>query len=830
MRREELEALERLFAAALEAAPEERRRLLAAAPPELAREAEKLLLADARAGDLAELVAAAAAEVTAEAGPAGRRLGPFELLRELGRGGMSTVYLARRPPGQLPREVALKVVRQGLASPMLERRLLAETRILAGLVHPNIARLLDSGRAEDGSPYFVMEAIDGLPIDQYCDHHRLGVEARLRLFLATCRAVDHAHRNLIVHRDLKPSNVLVDREGAVKLLDFGIAKLLDADQEVELTRSSLRLGTPGYASPEQILGQPITTASDVYSLGVLLYRLLTGSRPYRFGTTAPLREIEAAIVGEKAPPASAAAARAGATVEGIAAAAARGERPESLARRLRGDLDTILAMALRKEPERRYLSAAQLAEDLERHLEGHPVRARRDTFFYRAGKFAGRHRWAVAAGAAALVVSLFFVAALWRQEQRTARERDRAESVSGLLVSLFEVAEPAPQRAGALTARELLDRGRAELSRLEDQPESQLLLRSTLAGLYEKLGLFGEARELLRQNLELQEQRIGRRHAAVAETLYLLGRATARGGDIEAAEPLFRESLELRRQLLGEDDPAVAVGLNSLALVLHEKGELAAAEPLYRQAIEKSRRLLGEADAQTVKTRANLALLLLDRGDYEPAEKLFGEALAGREALPGDQELVAEALDGLGQTLLAQGRAEEAATRLEEGLELRQSLFGDEHPSTARSRAHLGDALRARDPEAAEELIERAREQRRALLGEDSAELAESLAIEAALRASQGREAEAADLYRRSIETYGKTLAEGHPLMLRPIVGLALLEAGRGKCEEAVPLLEAALGKLPLNDRRREAAERAVEGCPRILTPPAPLSGTERGE
>jgi hypothetical protein len=809
-----LAALERLFAAALEAGPEERRRLLAAAPPELAAEVEQLLLADAGAGDLQELVAHAAAEL-AGGGPAaraaavaGQRLGPFEILRELGRGGMSTVYLARRPPGQLPREVALKVVRQGLASPMLERRLLAETRILAGLVHPHIARLLDSGRTEDGSPYFVMEAIDGLPIDAYCDRQRLGVEARLRLFLATCRAVDHAHRNLVVHRDLKPSNVLVDADGQVKLLDFGIAKLLGDGEEIDLTRSSLRLGTPGYASPEQILGQAITTASDVYSLGVLLYRLLTGARPYRFGTSAPLREIEAAIVGEKPPPASVAAAKAAA-----ATAAERGEKPESLARRLRGDLDTILAMALRKEPERRYLSAAQLAEDVERHLEGHPVRARKDTFFYRAGKFAGRHRWGVAAAAAALLVSLFFVAALWRQEERTARERDRAEKVSDLLVSLFEVAEPAPQRAGALTARELLDRGRAELSRLDDQPESQLVLRATLADLYEKLGLFAEARELLGQNLELQERTLGRRHAAVAETLYRLGRSTARAGDYRAAEPLFRESLELRRQLLGEEHESVAVGLNSLALVLHEQGKLDEAEPLYRQAIERSQQVLGAAAAQTVKTKANLALMLLDRGDYPGAEKLAAEALAGWRALPGEEGMVAEVLDALGQTRLAQGKTEAAAASQREGLELRLSVYGEDHPFTARSRAHLGDALREKDPAAAEKLIEKARDQRKALLGEENAELAESLAIEAALRQRQGREAEAAELYRKSIETYGKTLAPDHPLVLRPIAELGLLEARRGDCEKAMPRLEAALAKLPATDRRRQAAAKAVEGC-----------------
>lgn len=741
----------------------------------MAREVARLLDADRRAGKRLEAaVALAATEVLQNPEGdriAGRKVGPFELVRELGRGGMSTVYLARRPEGQLPREVALKVVRHELASPMLERRLLAETRILAGLVHPNIARLLDSGRTDEGSPYFVMEVIDGLPIDTYCDRHRLGIDARLQLFLAVCRAVDHAHRNLIVHRDLKPSNVLVNAAGEVKLLDFGIAKLLDPGEDLELTRSSLRLGTPGYASPEQIQGLPITTASDAYSLGVLLYQLLCGARPYRLKPSAPLRDIEAAIVGETPPPPSQVAAKAEPEVAGC-----RGEKPETLARRLQGDLDTIVAVALRKEPERRYLSAARLAEDLERHLAGHPVGARPDTFLYRSGKFLRRHRLAALAAGAVLLLSVAFVVTLWRQQAQTARERDRAERVSALLVSLFEVAEPSAHRP--LTARELLDHGRDELSRLDDQPETQLLLRATLAGLYEKLGLFAEARELLSRNLELQTRLFGRRQVATAELLYRLGRVTARGGDLDAAEPLFREALELRRDLLGDDSAEVAISLNSLALVLHEKGALARAEPLYRQAIEQSGRRLGENHPQTLKTRANLALLLLDGGDLAAAEPLFRQALVGWRALPNEEEMVAEVLDGLSQTLLALGRAQEAEELAAEALTLRRGLFGDEHPVTARSLAHLGDAMCRRDPAAAAPLIAQATELRRRLLGEDSAELAESLTIEAGLRARQGRSAEAETLYRAAIATYLRSLPPEHPLVQRPRAGLAQLAAG----------------------------------------------------
>jgi len=806
-----MEALEALFAACLEADAKQRERLLDQADPALADEVRQLLTADAGAGvRLEQAVADGAAAVIGDPNNAddnpqvrGRRIGPYELLDVLGHGGMSTVYRAGRVDGGFEQTVAVKLVRHSLASPELEQRLMAERRILARLRHPNIARLLDGGTTEDGAPYFVMDMIQGEPIDAACDRRRFGVAARLRLFLKVCRAVSWAHRNLVVHRDLKPSNVLVTAEGEPMLLDFGIAKLLDGDEHGEATLSLMRLGTPGYASPEQVLGEPVTTASDVYSLGVLLHRLLVGGSPYRTAADAPARDLEAAILEQAPRPPSQAARRMAAE-----AARARGERPESLARRLDGDLDTIVAMALRKEPERRYGSVEQLAEDIQRHLSGHPVAARPDALRYRAGKFLRRHRWPTMAVAAGLLVTLIYVVTLTHQQQRAEQLRQRAEAVSSMLVSLFEHAGPAAVAGETLSATDLLDRGRAELGRLDGQPQTQALLRDTLASLYEQLGLFDDASALFAEALAQQRALLGERHPAVARSYYHLARATARGGDHVRAEPLFRRALEIRREQLGEHHLQVAVSLNGLALVLHEQGRYEEAEPLYRRAIKLSRLRLGEHDPQTVKTVANLALLELDRGVLGEAETLFLRALESWPELEGATELRAEITDGLARTLAEQGQLDRAEARAREAAALHDRIFDPSHPVRARGRAHLGDILRRRDPKAAEAMIVEALEIRQHRLGLDNAETGESLAILAALRADQGQLETAIDLYRRAVSTYRRALGPEHPTAARPMLALARLLQDAGRCAEARQWFHRSMTLLPEPRRERAVSQR----------------------
>ena len=384
-----------------------------------------------------------------------RRLGAYELLESLDRGGMGSVFIARRTDDVHSRKVAIKVLQMGLETEEMVRRFRREREILAQMEHPNIAHLLDGGTAPDGRPFLVMELVEGVPIDRYCDEVGAGLEERLRLFQKVCSAVHFAHQNLVVHRDLKPANILVTSEGVPKLLDFGIAKLLSTENfplTVVTTAPDRALMTPAYASPEQIRGERITTASDVYSLGVLLFQLLTGSRPHQVEGRSRA-EVQRLICEEEPPLPSFAV---------VEDSADPGEA-RRLRRHLAGDLDNIVLMALRKEAQRRYISAEQLSEDLERHLAGLPVVARKDTFTYRAGKFVRRHRVAVASGTTALVLLLGFIQVLLVQQREVVAQRDRFETTAKFLTEIFENPNPERSEAVNLSAQQLLERGAASL-------------------------------------------------------------------------------------------------------------------------------------------------------------------------------------------------------------------------------------------------------------------------------------------------------------------------------------------------------------------------------
>ena len=472
MTHERFQDVRELFEAALENRPDDPLlwlRDVCGSGHELFAEVEDLLLAD---GLAEQGVALGPRELTSLASVAanfpsfeGRRVGQYDLIGEIGRGGIGAVYLARRADNVFSKQVAIKVLRPERRDPELLRRFHQEREIVARLDHPNIARLLDGGTTDDGLPFFVMEHVAGQPLDVYCDTRRLGIRPRLELFRAVCRTVQYAHQHLVVHRDLKPSNILVTADGDVKLLDFGIAKLLGADTDDTLSSAGLsaRVLTLTYASPEQVSGERITTASDVYSLGVVLYELLTGRRPYAASGLA-LHRVAHAICEQRPLPPSEAVLQPieegsiGAPAPDVTPdqiATARGGTPAKLAHRLSGELDNIVMMALRKEPNRRYESVEQLGEDLRRYLSGLPVAAHTDTFVYRARKFISRHRVGVA-GAAIVLVSMAAAVTATNRQARVARdERTRAERQAA--VATFQ-----SERAERQTREAELYRGRAE--------------------------------------------------------------------------------------------------------------------------------------------------------------------------------------------------------------------------------------------------------------------------------------------------------------------------------------------------------------------------------
>jgi serine/threonine protein kinase/Tfp pilus assembly protein PilF len=639
----------------------------------------------------------------------GEVLGPWRLLRRLGSGGMSDVYLAERV-GEYSHQVAVKLVRPGLVSRADHNRLRAERQILARLNHRNIARLLDGGTTLDGIPYLVMEYVDGEPIDVYCDRHRLTIPQRLALFRGVCAAVHAAHQNLVVHRDLKPSNILVTEDRTLKLLDFGIAKLIEVRETahtVALTHADVRLFTPGHASPEQVRGELITTATDVYLLGVLLYELLTGSKPFEFQNIR-LSEIERVICHQKPLLPSERMALSGASATDRArmthAAAARGTTPARLRRELAGDLDNIVMKALRKEPGRRYTSADEMATDLKRYESGQTVIARPDTIRYRAGKFIRRHAMAVSASTALMVLLAGVATAMAVQAHRVAhersiaeRERKRSEEVASFLTGLFEVADPREARGENITAREILARGAERIQKeLKDAPETQANLMETIGRVYLSLGLTAEARPQLEKALAMREKLFPGDHESKAASLAALGRLELASGRMDTAQKHYEDALAMNERLHGKRTVAVAASLEDIGKVLKEKGDFKGAEAKLLESLELFKQLEGPKSTRVSSVMNEIGQLMERRGEHAGAEDMFRRALAiDRAALGGDHPQVIHNMHNLAVVLQSRGKLAEARPLYEESIALFRRVLGEKHPDTLDALGNYGRFLQA---------------------------------------------------------------------------------------------------------------------------------------
>ncbi|MBD3219636.1 tetratricopeptide repeat protein [bacterium] len=609
----------------------------------------------------------------------GAQLDVYRLEERLGDGGMGVVYLGEFAREDVRRRVAIKVIKRGMDSEHIVARFRAEQRILASLDHEGIARMLDVGMTDDGRPYLVMEHVDGRPIDAYAEEQELDLEQRLVLFQQVCRAVHHAHRNLVVHRDLKPSNILVTDRGRAKLLDFGIAKILDPDPvrgDSPVTHTGLRPMTPDYASPEQLRGEAVTTATDVHGLGVLLFLLLTGRHPRRAAEQA----------GDDAPPRASDCAGA-------------------WARRIRGDLDVIVQTAMHPDPERRYGSALALSADVDNHLEGRPVTARRDSFLYTLGKFVGRNRAAVTVAAVAVVAILGFAVGMAGLAHRNARqaeqirvERDRAEQMQGLVMEMFDVSNPygdAPVRGDTLRVRDFLRLNQETLlGRLDDQPEVQARFAHLLAQLHGNLGRFDDAVPLIERALALRRELHPGDHPDVALSLDYLGTVRQQLGDFDRAEQRFREALAMRRRLHGEQHLDVAESLNNLSYALVELDRSLEGLEYDRQALAVRRAILGDRHPETVQSLNNLgaSLMLVDR--QSEAVPVLQEALALRRDLLGDEHpYVANTMNNLARAYLDLGQHGDAEPLLRGAIERWRRTLGPEHPRLAGGYFNLGLTL-----------------------------------------------------------------------------------------------------------------------------------------
>ena len=674
---------------------------------ELRKSVESLLASDEKTSDPLMLAIGAAADSLLEEHQdrlLGTRIGQYRVVSILGHGGMSTVYRAERDDSQYRQSVAVKVLHHATLHPRLRSRLHSERHILATLDHPSIARLIDSGELEDGTPYLVMEHVDGASIEAYCDSRTLFVRERIELFAQVCAAVQYAHRNLVVHRDIKSANIFVTGDGVPKLLDFGIAKLLAPESlshTLPVTRLQERILTPENAAPEQVLGRPITTAADIYSLGVLLYRLVTGRSPYRLLSYSQLQLERAICMDDPVRPSQMVVAKFSGESDPDRARISdrRGLSPQRLRARLSGDLDAVIAKAMRKEPDRRYLSVEALADDLNRHLLGLPVLARQGDWRYNGSKFMRRHVFAVAV-TAAVFLGLIGVAAvtLWQNHrielarQATAQERDHAQQVSAFLVDVFSQADPFNAQGREPTAKDLLERGAQRISgNTTLQPEVRAQLLESIGLAYRRQGSSDRAIPLLEQAVAIrrEEQPFDAHRTAVA--LANLARALTDNGQLVSSQAYLQQALDMSRRGDQAPSPETAGILVQFGeFELDAKSDPKEAGKLLNQGLEIYR-ALGNQRLSVASTLNSLASTALWLGDFPLAERYQRESVTILQAtVSRNHPEYAVALATLGYILTQRDRYPEAEQMLNEALEIETTVFGSSNQRVAEIESHLG--------------------------------------------------------------------------------------------------------------------------------------------
>ncbi len=764
-------------------------------------------------------VLAAALPRPADPVGAGRRIGPYLLKRPIGEGGMGLVWEADQQE-PIRRRVALKMVKRGMDTDEFIARFTSERQALAMMNHPAIAKVLDAGATEEGRPYFVMEFVEGVPLNEYCDGARLDLRRRLELFIHICEGVQHAHQKAIIHRDLKPSNVLVtvtDGQALPKIIDFGVAKALDAEQFDDLltTGAGQLVGTPEYMSPEQtgLSDAGIDTRTDVYALGVLLYELLVGQRPFRREDLARMDILEVLRVIREVEPArpSGRLVQMGRQSDADlqAAALARGAEPAALVRMVRGELDWITMRALEKDRDRRYASAADLAQDVRRHLDDEPVSVGPPSRRYRLRKFVRRHRTGVAAGAFVALAVLLGIAGTTggmiravRAEKHALQEADNARQVSSFLVGMFEAADPEHARSATITAREILEAGSERIgSELQGQPQTQARLHGTIGSVYRKMGLYDEAEPELLRAAELRRTTVGVPPADVAASLGDLAGLYLAQARYAEAETTLNRAVPLLDKANREGRLQLAGSLTDLASVYRRQGRYDEAEPLYRQGLDIRLAELGSSHTDVAASYNSLGLLCWNRGRFAESEQYYKQALAIWEQVHGPEHaLVAKGLNNLGLLYHHQKRYAEAQAMYARTVRIYEKVLGPEHPNTATALNNLALVFHEQKMLAeAEPLYMRALAIREKALGAGHPDVAQTVNNLGNLRRDQKRFAEAHADYERALSIRRAALGESHADVGWTLADMARLLKLQGQLPQAEEQFRKALSLLKLS-------------------------------
>jgi len=772
----------------------------------------------------------------------GKTVGKYKILELIGHGGMGSVFKANRADEAYDKQVAIKILRRGMDTPSNIARFKRERNILANLDHPNIARLLDGGITQGGLPYLVMEYVQGTSLLTYCNNHQLSVPERITLFKAVCQAVQHAHKNAIIHRDLKPSNILVTDEGTIKVLDFGIAKLLDSnDQHSEQfrTRTGARMLTLSYAAPEQLESTAITTATDTYVLGILLFELLAGKHPFNIKKKA-FTEI-AQTIRKKMPDKPSVKFEGLKPSEQQSIAQSRNTTPSALSRKIKGDLDAIVLKALRKEPQTRYNSTDQLLEDLRRCENDLPIVARKDTIRYNTSKFIKRHKTGITVAAGFfLLVTSFIVFYTWKitQERNKAQiEAQKAKEVSAFLTDMFRASNPNYNPKDTVTAATFLKRGQERIDQLKDQPEVQAKLLDVMGRAYNELGRFDKAKPLIQKSLQLRKSHFGESSIEYAQSLDASVIRQRLMGNFAKAESLTRQSLsiikakdkdniklltnglnelglildqrgkyqeadsaysivlEMQQQIYEPNNPTLAHTLNNRAGVLRKLGEYQKAEKLYRQALTIWKEKHGDIHPSTSMGYNDLAIALNVQGKLAQAESLYKKALAiDKKLYESPDRHIAQSHNNIGTFYGQQGEYQKAKPHLEKSLRMRRKIYDNQHPRLAESLNNLARLhLELEDQEKARPFITEALEVDRANFGNEHPYVASDLSTLALIEKESGNYEQAEHYYQRSLAIFEDILPGDHRKIGELLMNLGEVLTLQDKTDKALPLLQQAL-------------------------------------